>query len=190
MPNHAAPKAKKQSPANPRPQVPTAKTTAVVRNTPTDYTRSRLTDLLDTIGFVGEYDFVYVPFDFEFNKSVGFAFVNLTSPEVAERFMGMFEGFKDWGSTGDSKEGIVNWASPHQGFNAHVEHFRNSPVMHESVPDEQKPAIFKNATRIPFPEPTQKLRAPRMRPGHVAGRRNQFSTEPKVEQPKQGEQAP
>ena len=30
---------------------------------------------------------------------------------------------------------------------AHVERYKNSPVMHKSVPDEYKPAIFKDGVR-------------------------------------------
>lgn len=60
--------------------------------------------------------------------------------------------------------------------------YRDSPIMHGSVPDEFKPVIFEAGTgrRVDFPEPTKKLRAPRRRPlaplGHqkpsllVAGR--------------------
>eukprot|EP00439_Symbiodinium_sp_Y106_P038344 s1688_g4.t1 len=39
---------------------------------------------------------------------------------------------------------------------AHVERYRNSPVMHRSVPDEYKPVIFKNGVRKKFPRPTKK----------------------------------
>jgi hypothetical protein len=35
--------------------------------------------------------------------------------------------------------------------------------MHESVPQEYKPALFQNGMLVPFPRPTKKLRAPRVR---------------------------
>ena len=43
---------------------------------------------------------------------------------------------------------------------AHVERYRNSPVMHRSVPDEYEPVIFKNGVRKNFPRPTKKVKAP------------------------------
>lgn len=68
---------------------------------------------------------------------------------------------------------MVNWASPHQGLEAHIAHFRNSPVMHEDVREEHKPALFKDGERVEFPKPTKVIRAPRLRAGkgvpHVTG---------------------
>ena len=43
---------------------------------------------------------------------------------------------------------------------AHVERYRNSPVMHRSVPDQYKPVIFKDGVRKPFPRATKKVKAP------------------------------
>lgn len=59
------------------------------------------------------------------------------------------------------------WGGPHQGLEAHVERYRNSPVMHEDVPDTFKPVLFANGVRISFPLPTRKLRAPRLIGGPV-----------------------
>lgn len=36
-----------------------------------------------------------------------------------------------------------------------MERYRNSPVMHESVPDEYKPVILQNGLRVNFPEPSK-----------------------------------
>jgi len=54
----------------------------------------------------------------------------------------------------------VSWSGPHQGFKAHVERYRNSPVMHRSVPDAYKPIIFQDGVRQDFPRPTRKIKAP------------------------------
>ncbi|CAE7939289.1 unnamed protein product, partial [Symbiodinium sp. KB8] len=54
----------------------------------------------------------------------------------------------------------VGWSGPHQGFKAHVERYRNSPVMHRSVPDAYKPIIFQDGVRQNFPRPTRKIKAP------------------------------
>jgi len=54
------------------------------------------------------------------------------------------------------------WSSK-QGLHTHIELYRNSPVMHKSVDDEAKPALLRHGVRLSFPEPTQRLRAPRAR---------------------------
>lgn len=138
------------------------RTTVMLRNLPNNYTRSMLLRLLDDEGFTGEYDFVYLPMDFKTHASLGYAFVNLTSTEQATAFWKKFEGFNKW-VVSSQKVCSVSWSCPYQGLNAHIERYRNSPVMHEDVPDEYKPMVFHNSVRGVFPSPTKKLKAPRMR---------------------------
>jgi hypothetical protein len=123
-----------------------------------------LLSLLDSEGFSGQYDFVYLPIDFKSHASLGYAFVNLSTTEAAERCWKVFEGFNKW-VVPSSKVCSVNWSTPFQGLDAHVERYRNSPVMHEHVPDEYKPMLFADGKRLLFPPPTKKIRAPRIRPG-------------------------
>lgn len=138
------------------------RTTVMLRNLPNNYTRAMLLRLLDEEGFAGEYDFVYLPMDFKTHASLGYAFVNLTSTEQATLFWKKFEGFNKW-VVSSQKVCSVSWSCPYQGLNAHIERYRNSPVMHEDVPDEYKPMVFHNSVRGVFPAPTKKLKAPRMR---------------------------
>jgi hypothetical protein len=121
-------------------------------------------DILCTNGFTGAFDFVYLPHDFQSNASLGYAVVNLTNPDAARHFWSTFDGFTNWG-TSSSATGAVCWCSLMQGYEAHVEKFRNSQVMHHAVPEEHKPLIFKDGTPVEFPAPTKKLKAPRCRPG-------------------------
>ena len=58
----------------------------------------------------------------------------------------------------------VRWGHPLQGLPAHIERFRNSPVMHESVPERCKPALFSGGRWVPFPPPTAAIRAPEVAP--------------------------
>merc|ERR1712066_571567 len=46
----------------------------------------------------------------------------------------------------------------------HVERYRNSPVMHESIPDEGKPIVLNAGVRMPFPLPTTPLLSPSQQP--------------------------
>lgn len=134
-------------------------TSAMMRNLPNDYTRTMLLDLLRTEGFEGTFDFVYLPHDFRSCSGLGYAFVNFNNLESAKQFREDFTGFNRWAVASD-KVCEVTWSSL-QGLEAHIERYRNSPVMHESIPEEQKPALFEGVDAVPFPPPTKKIRLPR-----------------------------
>jgi hypothetical protein len=139
------------------------RTTVMLRNIPNRYNRNILLNLLNTQGFECKYDFVYLPMDFRNSVNLGYAFVNLTTNSDAIRLMAQFQNFHAW-SLDSPKVCEVSWAHPHQGLLAHVERYRNSPVMHQSMPDEFKPMVFQNGRRVPFPQPTKAIRAPKLRP--------------------------
>mmetsp|Transcript_126693 Transcript_126693/g.253186 ORF Transcript_126693/g.253186 Transcript_126693/m.253186 type:complete len:373 (-) Transcript_126693:161-1279(-) len=139
------------------------KTTVLLRNLPRDYTRTQLIELLEDEGFDGTFDFVYVPMDFSSEASLGYAFVNFTAPGDARRCWEIFDGLVEWGQPGENRACEVMWAEPCQGLAAHVERYRSSPVMHASVPDEWKPAIFQSGVRMPFPPPLKTVSAPKVR---------------------------
>jgi hypothetical protein len=141
---------------------PDDRTTVMLRNLPNNYSRTMLLDLIDSEGFKGMYDFIYLPIDFTTKACLGYAFVNLSNHEVAEQFRMCMDGFSDW-IIPSRKNCIVSWSSPHQGLEDHLERYRNSPVMHPDVPDECKPVLFQSSVRTHFPPPTKKLRAPRIR---------------------------
>jgi hypothetical protein len=141
-------------------------TTLMLRNIPNGYTRDMLLQLLDGEGFQGLYDLLFVPWDFNRLAGLGYAFVNFTSNDNAAKAMQHFQGFGNW-LVESQKRCEVVWGAPLQGLDAHVEHYRNTPVMHKSVPECYKPALFKDGQRQPFPGPTKSLRAPRMRRGGI-----------------------
>lgn len=138
------------------------KTTVMLRNIPNNFTRTLFLELLDSAGFSGKYDFVYLPIDFKSQAGLGYAFVNFALHADADHCWRVFEGFTDWGML-SSKVGSVTWGHPLQGYSAHVERYRDSPVMHASVPEEWKPMIFSCGIRVPFPLPTRTMKAPKLR---------------------------
>jgi len=144
------------------PQDPADFTTLMLRNIPNSYSRDMLLKLLDQEGFEGCYDLVFVAVDFRKFAGLGYGFVNFTSHENAERAKEKFEGFNRWQAK-SKKVCKVNWSSPLQGLSAHVEHYRNSVVMHESVPDCHKPALFIGGVRQAFPSPTRQIREPTLK---------------------------
>lgn len=162
-------KAKAEGDAKPKAHAPPPQpsgepTTVMLRNIPNRYTSGSLLALLDERGFQACYDFVYLPMDFQNGVNLGYAFVNLLSHADANRFKETFQGFQDW-RFDSAKVSEVSWAHPHQGLEEHVERYRNSPVMHPSMPDEYKPMIFQAGQRVTFPAPTRVIKAPKVRLG-------------------------
>jgi len=137
-------------------------TTVMLRNLPNNYTRDMLLQLLDNEGYKGKYNFLYLPVDFQSRACLGYAFINLVEPSLVQGFWEKFSGYCKWVMPSKKVCGVC-WSGPHQGLEAHLERYRNSPVMHPSVPDEYKPVVFENGVRVSFPEPSKLPRAPRVR---------------------------
>merc|ERR1719393_968689 len=91
----------------------------------------------------------------------GYAFVDFDCTKAAEQCKEQLEGFTAWGEATDMALEVV-WSET-QGLDSHVQRYRDSPLMHASLEDELKPAMFKNGVRIAFPPPTKPIRAPRLR---------------------------
>lgn len=143
--------------------VPTIeKTTVMLRNVPYNCSRDSVIKMMDEAGFCGLYNFIYLPIDFRSRSGFGYTFINMVSNEAAEKFFAQFNGFSDWPMR-SQKVAEVTWSEPSQGLHVHVERYRNSPVMHDAVPDEFKPAIYENGIRVAFPGPTKAIRVPRFR---------------------------
>lgn len=138
------------------------RTTVMLRNLPRNLTRDMLLQLLEEKGFSWQYDLVYLPVDFSTGVGLGYAFVNSSAPECVKRLWEVFDGLSEWPVESD-KVCTVSWSDPHQGLYSHIERYRNSPVMHPSVPDEWKPALFMHGMRVEFPHPTTKVKAPKVR---------------------------
>lgn len=137
-------------------------TTVMMRNMPIEYTREMLITLMNNQGFHGKYDFIYLPVDFTTSETNGYAFINFVTPAEAQRFQDHFQGFSQWDVASD-KECDVTWSNVLQGLAAHVDRYRSSPVMHDDMPDECRPAVFSDGVRAPFPPPLKRIRAPRIR---------------------------
>lgn len=140
------------------------RTTVMLRNIPVACSRAELLSMLDRNSFCGRYVFVYVPVDFTRSIGIGYALVCMASALDAEQLLVDFNGLVDWGSPEHGTSPCeASWSEPRQGLSEHIERYRNSPVMHKSVPDEYKPVLFTDGVRIPFPPPTKAIRPPRIR---------------------------
>jgi len=135
-------------------------TTLMIRNLPSQYTREDFVSLLIDRGFAGRFDFVYFPVDFETHAGMGYAFVNMVSPGDARRLWENLDGFSTWHRP-CKKVCRISWSQPLQGLGVHVARYRNSPLMHELVPESYRPLLFTDGMRVSFPPPTKKIKAPR-----------------------------
>jgi hypothetical protein len=146
-------------------------TTVMLQNLPAGCSREMVAELLNMEGFAGLYDFIYLPADFARGVFFGYVFVNFVSNEAAQCCQTQLQGFSRWASSSTAASSSsagracrVSWGDTHQGLSAQVERYRNSPVMHPSVPDHFKPALYaRDGSRVPFPPATRRLRPPRIR---------------------------
>jgi len=138
------------------------KTTVMLRNVPYNCSRDSVVKMMDEVGLHGLYNFIYLPIDFRSKSGFGYAFINMVSNAAAQQLFAQFNSFAEW-PVRSQKVAEVTWSEPSQGLNIHVERYRNSPVMHDAVPDEFKPAMYENGVRVAFPAPTKAIRAPRFR---------------------------
>jgi len=136
-----------------------ANTSLILRNLPTEFSRDMTFELLQSHGLAGAVDFIYAPVNFSTMETIGYAFVNLVSHEAAEMCRSRLDGFNDWREPCELVLEVV-WSEKDQGLSAIIDRHRNSPVMHESVLDQYKPAIYKNGLQLPFPAPTKPVKKP------------------------------
>merc|ERR1719230_477553 len=132
------------------------RTTVVLRNLPSHLSRTDLVAILDDAGFDGKYDFLYLPTNFRSMTVFGYAIVNFTSSTDAQTALEQFRG-----TMVDGQAMITEWSKSQQGYDDLVCRYRDSPVMHNSVPDKHKPIILANGLVRPFPPPTEPLQLPR-----------------------------
>ncbi|CAJ1383875.1 unnamed protein product [Effrenium voratum] len=134
------------------------RTSMMIKNLPSTLSGQALKDLIDNEGFNASYDFLYLPMKFISKQPFGYAFVNLISADLARDFWVHFDGFHLHGSTL-----AMSWSTDIQGIDQHIARYRNSPVMHPSVPEECKPWLLKDGQPIIFPAPTVRIKAPKCR---------------------------
>jgi len=146
----------------PAPQISGPRTTLMFRNLPVWFTRQYLEELLDAEGFGKLYDFIYLPAELGTGTCFGYAFINMVTPQDAEFFVEHFQGFDQW-PIADSRRAVVHLSEALQGLDEQIERYRNSPLMHPSVPDSLRPAVYCRGVRAVFPAPTAPIRAPRVR---------------------------
>eukprot|EP00927_Polykrikos_kofoidii_P025585 TRINITY_DN22960_c0_g1_i1.p1 TRINITY_DN22960_c0_g1~~TRINITY_DN22960_c0_g1_i1.p1 ORF type:complete len:401 (+),score=41.35 TRINITY_DN22960_c0_g1_i1:44-1246(+) len=141
-------------------------TTLLIKNLPQDWTRDDLFALLVKKGLSRAVDFLYIPSKLGATVLTNFryGFANFTDHATAHNCILLLHGFSDWPQeVPEACPFEVSYSQRLQGLSDHVRRFRNSPVMHNSVEDILKPAVYADGVRIEFPLPTKYIKAPKRR---------------------------
>lgn len=137
-----------------------ARTTLIIKNLPACYTSTALCHLLDSFGLRGCCNFVYVPMNYKSRIAFGYGTVDVVSHDAALSLARSLHGLR----LDQAKLPLeVDW-SERQGLQQQIVRYRDSPLMHSSVPNDLKPMLFRDGQRIAFPGPTRKVQAPKDRP--------------------------
>ncbi|CAH9116821.1 unnamed protein product [Cuscuta europaea] len=105
-----------------------SRTTLMIKNIPNKYTSKMLLAAIDET-HKNSYDFLYLPIDFKNKCNVGYAFINMVSPQSIISFYEVFNG-KKWEKFNSEKVASLAYARI-QGKAALVAHFQNSSLMNE-----------------------------------------------------------
>ncbi|CAM8950886.1 unnamed protein product [Rhodiola kirilowii] len=127
------------------------RTTLMIKNIPNKYTSKMLLAAIDE-RHKGTYDFIYLPIDFKNKCNVGYAFINMTEPNLIVPFYQAFNG-KKWEKFNSEKVASIAYARI-QGKAALVAHFQNSSLMNEDK--RCRPILFNTegpnaGDQVPFP---------------------------------------
>jgi hypothetical protein len=131
------------------------RTTIVLRSLPSTWWREDLVNALSSQGFLGRFDFAYLPINFKKSQAFGFAVVNFLTAMDAQQALAAFNGMML-----DRRPVRADWSDAIQGPEALVAKYRNSAVMHDDVSECHRPLLFCQGQVVPFPTPTELVQAP------------------------------
>lgn len=135
--------------------------TLMVRNLAQDMTQAQFSEHLIAGGYRGLFDFMYMPMNLRAEGNFGYAFVNFKSHTIAMQVMARLQN-RESGDAFSSLEWSAMWSTC-QGFDANVERYRNSPLMHALVPMYAKPSVYDSDGKLSeFPKPTKTIAKPRI----------------------------
>jgi len=132
------------------------RTTVMLRGLAATMNREMLMSILRKTKFHSCFDFVYLPGDFNTLQPQGFAFVNFVDHKTALQFQQDLP--RELGT-----DVQVLWSDKEQGIDENVARYRNSPVMHTSLPEQFRPVLLRNGAMVNFPKPTKAIKAPKIK---------------------------
>jgi len=132
------------------------RTTVMLRGLKENLDRDAFLAILRRTQSDSSFDFVYVPGDFNTLRPQGFAFVNFVDHKTAQQFQQDLP--RELGT-----DVHVLWSDKEQGLDENVARYRNSPVMHSSLPEHFKPILLRDGAVVSFPKPTKAIKAPKIK---------------------------
>mmetsp|Transcript_95297 Transcript_95297/g.246282 ORF Transcript_95297/g.246282 Transcript_95297/m.246282 type:complete len:225 (-) Transcript_95297:328-1002(-) len=163
-----------------------------MRNLPNKYTQHMLLEELNQSGFLGTFDFMYLPIDPDTNANRGYSFINFTDPSFAWMLKMTYEGRKMNSFNSDKVVSVAPAAL--QGFEANYAHYSTSRVNRGDPA--ARPLFLRESTMKGASKPTGRRRGGRRSSGSLIdlATRGQPQPPPGTQvpgvQPKQPTQAP
>lgn len=133
-----------------------ARTTVMLQGLNLRMDRDELLVALNASRFRGRFDFIYVPCDFNTWQPQGFGFINFARHVDAEQFR-----LQPPASLGADARTL--WSDKEQGLAENVGRYRNSPVMHPTVPERSRPSLVHMDSLVALPHPTRQIKAPKVK---------------------------
>jgi hypothetical protein len=97
--------------------------TVMIRQIPRHYTQHMFLMEVNSTGFEGLFDFLYLPFDSRKLINIGYGFVSFTQPQHARSFRDTFDGIMLGGETANAIKPLRVHPASVQGFDANYERF-------------------------------------------------------------------
>ncbi|CAK9053746.1 unnamed protein product [Durusdinium trenchii] len=125
-------------------------TTAMLRNLPNKYMRDKLVSRLNTCGYKGDIDFLYLPIDFRNKCNVGYCFLNFRTSKALVRFRDEFHGRQSGEKLPGFNSKKVLEVSPArvQGLHPNIVRLQGSPIMARAMEREWLPVLLDPMGRI------------------------------------------
>lgn len=117
------------------------RTTVMMRHIPCKYTQQKVMKEINHAGFLGRYDFFYLPMDSRSRSNRGFAFINLDSPAAAEAFFQTFDGKKL--RRYEAVKALAVMPADLQGFERNAVHFATSHNLRRKRNTDGGPLFFR-----------------------------------------------
>jgi len=106
--------------------------TVMMRNLPNKYTQEGLIQEINEAGFLGTFDFFYLPIDPETGANRGYVFINFVEPSYAWLFRTTYEG-RRMSSSSKSRKVISVTPAALQGFDANFAHYSSARCIRGDV---------------------------------------------------------
>ena len=121
-------------------------TTLMLRNVPNAYDRETLMEELDSLGFEGSFNFLYLPIDSATKNNVGYAFVNFRDERGSKDCMKKMSGYFFKGQPYNRRRPAIVSVAHLQGLEANLEHYSRTQVFYAPLPC-QRPWVAPSAAK-------------------------------------------